>query len=94
MPAIIDKPKEKEHIEESLDTPWCVVVYDGPINLMSYVAMVFEKVLEIPRAKAEQHMLEVHTKGKSTVWSGGREKAEVLVQSLHIHLLQARLEKQ
>jgi ATP-dependent Clp protease adaptor protein ClpS len=79
--------------EEGLETPWNVVVLDDPVNLMGYVTAVFEKVLQMNREKAERHMYEVHTKGKSIVWSGNREKAELYVQQLHAYLLQAKLEK-
>lgn len=76
------------------DLPWNVVVHNDPVNLMSYVTMVFRRVFGFSREKAEHHMLEVHHKGRSIVWSGGREKAEFYVQQLHVHLLLATLEPQ
>jgi ATP-dependent Clp protease adaptor protein ClpS len=60
---------------------------------MSYVAMVFRRVFGFPREKAEHHMLEVHNLGRSIVWTGCREEAELYVQQLHSHLLLANLEK-
>src|SRR6201993_4482377 len=51
--------------EEALDVPWQVVVHNDPVNLMSYVTMVFQRVFGYPRDKAERHMLEVHQKGRS-----------------------------
>lgn len=78
--------------DESLDQPWNVVVHNDPVNLMSYVSLVFRKVLGFGPEKAEEHMLEVHHKGRSIVWSGGREKAEFYVQQLHAHLLLATIE--
>ena len=78
---------------EEHDYPWNVVVHDDPINLMSYVTMVFQQVFNFSRAKAERHMLEVHRKGRSIVWTGLREPAEVYVQQLHGHLLLATLER-
>ena len=78
---------------ESLDLPWLVVVHNDPVNLMSYVAMVFRRLFGWTRERAEQHMMEVHTKGRSVVWSGAREPGELLVQQLHGYLLLATLER-
>lgn len=75
------------------ELPWNVVVHNDPINLMSYVTMVFERVFGYPRGKAEHHMLEVHHLGRSILWSGQRELAEVYVQQLHAYLLLSTLEK-
>jgi len=88
-PAITEKTKEKE----ALDLPWNVVVHNDPVNLMSYVTMVFQKVFGYPRDKAEMHMLEVHHKGRSILWSGVRERAELFVQQLHDYLLLATIER-
>ena len=79
--------------EDALDTPWNVVVHNDPVNLMSYVTMVFQRVLGFPRDRAAKHMLEVHHKGRSLVWSGERERAEAIVEQLHAHLLLATLEQ-
>lgn len=79
--------------EESVDVPWNVVVHNDPVNLMSYVTRVFQKVLGFTKEKAEVHMLEVHHKGRSIVWSGVRERAEAYVQQLQSHLLLTTLEK-
>src|SRR5215468_5569751 len=85
---------EKEtRSEEALDIPWQVVVHNDPVNLMSYVTMVFQRVFLYPREKAERHMLEVHHKGRSILWSGMREPAELYVQQLHAYLLLATIEK-
>jgi ATP-dependent Clp protease adaptor protein ClpS len=78
--------------EEDLDLPWQVVVHNDPVNLMSYVTMVFQRVFGYPREKAERHMLEVHHNGRSILWSGMREPAELYVQQLHGYLLLATLE--
>src|SRR6266480_6161260 len=84
---------KETHSEEELDVPWQVVVHNDPVNLMSYVTMVFQRVFGYPREKAETHMLEVHHKGRSVLWSGMRERAELYVQQLHGYLLLATLEK-
>lgn len=79
--------------EDALSTPWNVVVHNDPVNLMSYVTMVFQRVLGFPRDKATRHMLEVHHKGRSLVWSGERERAEAIVEQLHGYLLLATIEQ-
>ena len=79
--------------QDELDIPWQVVVHNDPVNLMTYVTMVFQRVFGYPREKAERHMLEVHQKGRSILWCGVRERAEFYVQQLHTHLLLATLEK-
>ena len=94
-PPTVDEPTiEKEtRSKEDVDLPWQVVVHNDPVNLMSYVTMVFQRVFGYPREKAERHMLEVHHKGHSILWSGMRERAELYVQQLHGYLLLATLEK-
>jgi ATP-dependent Clp protease adaptor protein ClpS len=87
------EPAEETLSEEDLDLPWQVVVHNDPVNLMSYVTMVFQRVFGYPREKAERHMLEVHHKGHSILWAGMREPAELYVQQLHGYLLLATLEK-
>jgi len=95
VPTTVEAPAgEKEtRSEEELDLPWQVVVHNDPVNLMTYVTMVFQRVFGYPREKAERHMLEVHHKGRSILWSGMRERAELYVQQLHGYLLLATLEK-
>src|SRR5437870_9088356 len=87
------EPTTETRTEEDLDLPWQVVVHNDPVNLMSYVTMVFQRVFGYPREKAEIHMLEVHHNGCSILWSGMRERAELYVQQLHGYLLLATLEK-
>lgn len=77
----------------ALDRPWHVVVENDPINLMSYVTMVFQRVFGYPRHRAEQLMWEVHTKGRALVWTGGREQAEHYVHQLHGYQLLAHMEQ-
>ena len=92
MPAL-DTPEIKTKDKSDLDSVWNVVVHNDPVNLMSYVALVFRRVLGFSRTQAEKHMMEVHNSGRSIVWTGEREKAELYVQQLHSHLLLATLEK-
>ncbi|MGB9157315.1 MAG: ATP-dependent Clp protease adapter ClpS [Chthoniobacterales bacterium] len=89
MPTI----EKQEATSEEIEMPWNVVVHNDPINLMSYVTMVFQRVFGYPRERAEKHMLEVHHNGRSILWSGMRERAELYVQQLHGYLLLATVEK-
>lgn len=76
----------------ALGKPWNVIVHDDPVTLMSYVVMVFRKTFGYPQMKAHTLMMEVHTKGRSIVWTGARERAEVYVHQLHAAQLLATLE--
>jgi len=78
---------------EEVDLPWCVVVYDDPVNLMSFVQLVFRRVFGYSTEKASALMLEVHHSGRSVVWKGEREKAELYVQQLQSHQLLATMER-
>jgi ATP-dependent Clp protease adaptor protein ClpS len=91
QPGLLDSPEVS--LSESLDLPWLVVVHNDPVNLMSYVTMVFRRVFGWNRERAKKHMMEVHRQGRSIVWSGGREQAEHYVQQLHSFLLLATMEK-
>ena len=79
--------------ETSLDVPWNVVVHDDPVNLMQYVTFVLMKIFSYDEKKATILMMQVHQKGRSIVWSGEREKAELYVQQLQAHQLKTTLEK-
>ena len=83
----------EEKTGTDLDLPWNVIVHNDPITTMNYVTMVFQKIFQFARDKAEKHMMEVHQNGRSIVWSGAREKAEFYVQQLHAFQLLATLEK-
>lgn len=71
---------------------WHVVVINDPVNLMSYVVIVFRKVLGFDEQTARKHMIEVHEAGRSIVWTGLREKAEHYAFSLQQWHLNARIE--
>jgi ATP-dependent Clp protease adaptor protein ClpS len=83
-PRVVGEPK--------LEDAWRVVVLNDPVNLMSYVVMVFKKVLGFDETKARKHMLEVHEQGRSVVWIGVRETAEAHVFTLQQWHLTAVLE--
>ena len=75
------------------DVPWIVIVWNDPINLMSYVTFVFQKLFGYSKDKATALMLDVHEKGRAVVSSGTREEAEADVFRLHEHGLWATMEK-
>ena len=74
------------------ERPWVVIVWNDPINLMSYVAFVLQKLFGYSAEKANALMLDVHNKGKAVVANGNREEAEMHVFRLHEHSLWATME--
>ena len=74
--------------------PWITIVWNDPVNLMSYVTYVFQTYFGYDKAKAEKLMMEVHTDGRSAVSSGSREEMERDVQAMHEYGLWATLDKQ
>jgi ATP-dependent Clp protease adaptor protein ClpS len=76
------------------DKPWIVIVWNDPINLMSYVTFVFQKLFGYSLEKATELMLDVHHKGRAVVSNGSRERAEFDVYRLHEHGLWATMEHQ
>jgi ATP-dependent Clp protease adaptor protein ClpS len=91
LPIEVDRPEGDLALRPEL--PWLVIVWNDPINLMSYVTYVFQKLFGYPRQKAERLMLDVHTKGKAIVSSGSKEKAEFDVSRLHSHGLWATMQR-
>ena len=77
-----------------VDRPWLVIVWNDPINLMSYVTYVFQKLFGYSLQKATKLMLDVHYKGRAVVATGSRERAEGDVARLHRHGLWATMEQQ
>ena len=91
LPETTESTKEK--IEEAFEKNWSVIVWNDPINLMTYVVFVFMKVLAFTREKATKHMLEVHRLGKSVVATDTREKAELYHQQIQAHGLMVTIEQ-
>lgn len=91
----VEAPIIEPRIEEETETqhPWKVVVWNDPINLMSYVTWVFQTLFGYSRAKAHRLMLEVHNDGRSIVWSGDRDRAEGYCSALHDKGLWATMEQ-
>ena len=75
------------------DKPWLVIVWNDPINLMSFVTYVLQKLFGYSKEKATKLMLDVHHKGRAVVSSGTRERAELDVYRLHEHGLWATMEQ-
>ena len=84
---------EQTRTRTRLAPPWKVIVHNDPITLMSYVVMVFQKLFGYPYPKAYTMMMEVHTSGRSIVWTGALEQAEIHVQRLHSHQMLASMEQ-
>ncbi len=90
-PDRVIEPIDSESID--MDRPWNVVVWNDPINLMSYVVYVFRKVFGHSKAKATRLMLQVHNQGRAIVATGPLEQAEIDVATMHSYGLWATLEK-
>ena len=89
-PVEVEEPSLGE--ETAIDTPWIVLVWNDPINLMSYVTLVLQKVFGYSKEKATGMMLDVHHKGRAVVSNGPREKCETYVFRLHEHGLWATMQ--
>ena len=87
MTALLTRPDALEDIDlreqSDPDQPWQTVVWDDPVNLMSYVTHVFREYFGLPRADAERLMLAVHNEGRAVVAEGAREQMELHTQAMH-----------
>jgi ATP-dependent Clp protease adaptor protein ClpS len=90
-PTELDEPVVDEVTR--LAVPWVTIVWNDPVNLMSYVSLVFQKYFGYSKKKAEKLMLEVHQDGRSVVSTGSREEMERDVQAMHEYGLWATLQK-
>jgi ATP-dependent Clp protease adaptor protein ClpS len=82
-PAEVEVERPEAGQEAVPDTPWVTIVWNDPVNLMSYVTYVFQKVFGYPKARAQKLMLDVHNKGRAVVSSGAREAMERDAEILH-----------
>jgi len=87
-PSTVERPST----DVRPDLPWVTIVWNDPVNLMSYVTFVFQTVFGYTREKAEKLMMDVHHKGKAVVSSGTREEMERDVQILHSYGLWATVQ--
>lgn len=90
-PAPVHRPETDERTR--VDSPWDVLVWDDPVNLMSYVVFVFRRVFGFSDEVARKLMLEVHERGRALVASEPREQAERHVQQLHGYGLHATMQR-
>ncbi len=90
-PVELDEPEIAD--VPQLQTPWVTIVWNDPVNLMSYVAFVFQKHFGYGKAKAEKLMMEVHEQGRSVVSTGTREEMERDVQAMHEYGLWATMQR-
>ena len=90
-PVEVERPDLEEVVVP--DVPWVTIVWNDPVNLMSYVTYVFQTYFGYPREKATKLMLDVHRKGKAVVSNGTREEMETDVAAMHSYGLWATCEK-
>lgn len=91
--APVETPSIRTDEDSSTDRPWLVIVWNDPINLMSFVTFVFQKLFGFSKEKATKLMMDVHVKGRAVVSSGTRQRAELDVYRLHEHGLWATMEQ-
>lgn len=89
--SVLPEIRQEQEIAPAL--PWNTVVWDDPINLMSYVTYVFMQYFGIAREQAEHLMLQVHNDGRAIVSSGSREAMEIDVRAMHEYGLWATMEQ-
>ena len=92
-PAEVEVREPVVHDEVEQERPWVVIVWNDPINLMSYVTLVFQKLFGYSLQQATKLMLQVHNDGKAVVSSGNREKSEHDVARLHGYGLWATMQQ-
>jgi ATP-dependent Clp protease adaptor protein ClpS len=91
-PVELEQPEQKERTFP--DVPWVTLVWNDPVNLMSYVAYVFQTYFGYSRQRAEKLMLDVHRKGRAVVSTGTREEMERDTEAMHEYGLWATFQKQ
>ncbi|WP_226921043.1 ATP-dependent Clp protease adapter ClpS [Georgenia subflava] len=92
--APAEQESRSEAPEAAVERPWRTIVWDDPVNLMSYVTYVFQTYFGYDEATATRLMMQVHTRGRAVVSSGHREQMEVDVQAMHSYGLWATLEQE
>jgi ATP-dependent Clp protease adaptor protein ClpS len=89
-PVEVEQPEQDEELRT--EKPWVTIVWNDPVNLMSYVAFVFQKHFGYPKEKATELMMDVHKKGKAVVSNGTREEMERDVEAMHSYGLWATMQ--
>lgn len=83
----------KVEVASAANLPWMCIVWDDPVNLMSYVSYVFQTILGFDKKRADELMMQVHTEGKAVVTSGEKDKVEADVKKLHTAGLWATMQQ-
>ncbi len=91
-PVELDQPEVGE--QTVLDLPWVTIVWNDPVNLMTYVTYVFQTYFGYPKAKATALMMDVHTKGRAVVSSGSRDEMERDTEAMHEYGLWATFQRE
>lgn len=86
-------PRSETSEQQKLDTPYVLLVWNDPVNLMSYVSYVFRSHFGYTQAKADQLMMEVHQQGRSVVSTGALEQIEADVAAMHAYGLWATFQR-
>lgn len=94
QPVVSDETAAEISAIFAIDRPWVVIVWDDPVNLMSYVTYVFITVFGFSKEKARELMMQVHNEGKALVAKGAREEMERYVQRLHEYGLWATISRE
>lgn len=94
QPVVSDETAAEISAIFAVDRPWVVIVWDDPVNLMSYVTYVFITVFGFSKEKARELMMQVHNEGKALVAKGAREEMERYVQRLHEYGLWATISRE
>jgi ATP-dependent Clp protease adaptor protein ClpS len=89
-PVEVEQPEQDEELRT--EKPWVTIVWNDPVNLMSYVAFVFQKHFGYPKERATELMMDVHKKGKAVVSNGTREEMERDVEAMHSYGLWATMQ--
>jgi len=90
-PVELDEPRSAEEVDVA--SPWVTLVWNDPVNLMSYVTFVFQTYFGYSKAKAQRLMMDVHTKGRAVVSTGARERMETDTEALQGYGLWATFQK-
>ena len=93
--TVVARTSPATDVEEvaGLDSPWVTIVWDDPVNLMTYVTYVFQKLFGYSEVRATELMMQVHTEGKAVVSSGEKDKVETDVKKLHTAGLWATMQQ-
>ena len=90
-PAQLERPEVETSVVP--ETPWITLVWNDPVNLMSYVAYVFRSYFGYDRRRAEKLMMDVHTLGRAVVATGAREEMERNVEAMHTYGLWSTVQR-